>query len=204
MIKKLFKPFLDFREFFVLIELLVIYMCLALPFAKVEFIEGFSNLRPVSILIPVYGLYFGMAGAWASGIGNLLFDVLTGGLAWSSSAGFIANFALPIFYRILWRLISPRSISVTNSLKFCQFALVVFIATALKCLIIAPVIAYCYPEVPIFDFCVSVYASDGVFPLFPGIAILIMINPYYDEKTQRFKRDLFLKDFRYGETKSNV
>ena len=44
------------------------------------------------MLYPVYGIFFGLPGCFATALGNLIADILSDSLRWSSIAGFIANF----------------------------------------------------------------------------------------------------------------
>ena len=41
--------------------LLMIYLIVSIPFKVMEIIPGFTDIRPVAMLQPVYGIFFGIA-----------------------------------------------------------------------------------------------------------------------------------------------
>ena len=48
------------------IILLAVYLVISLPFKSLAIIPGFTDVRPVCMLMPVYGIFFGLPG-WQMG-----------------------------------------------------------------------------------------------------------------------------------------
>ena len=51
--------------------LTAVYLVVAVPFKVMSVIPGFADIRPVLMLNPVYGIFFGIPGCIAFAIGNL-------------------------------------------------------------------------------------------------------------------------------------
>ncbi len=86
---------------FILLTLILIavYLIIAIPFKVISIIPGFTDIRPVMLFKPVFGVFFGIPGCFAFAIGNLIGDIMSDSLRWSSIAGFAANFLAPfVFY----------------------------------------------------------------------------------------------------------
>jgi energy-coupling factor transport system substrate-specific component len=78
----------------------------------IPLIPGITEVRVANIFPMVFGLLFGPAGAWGSGIGNLIGDMFGGTLGPTSMAGFVGNFLLgylPYTMWITWIPFSERS-----------------------------------------------------------------------------------------------
>ena len=71
--------------------LLAAYLVVAIPFKAMNLIPGFTDVRPVMALGPVYGIFFGPVGCLACGFGNLLADAVDHAIRWTSIAGFASN-----------------------------------------------------------------------------------------------------------------
>ncbi len=80
--------------------LTAVYLVVAVPFKVMSVIPGFADIRPVLMLNPVYGIFFGIPGCIAFAIGNLIGDLLSDSLRWSSIGGFIANFIGPFLFYV--------------------------------------------------------------------------------------------------------
>ncbi len=63
--------------------LTAVYLVVAVPFKVMSVIPGFADIRPVLMLNPVYGIFFGIPGCIAFAIGNLIGDLLSDSLRWS-------------------------------------------------------------------------------------------------------------------------
>ena len=62
--------------------LTAVYLVVAVPFKVMSVIPGFADIRPVLMLNPVYGIFFGIPGCIAFAIGNLIGDLLSDSLRW--------------------------------------------------------------------------------------------------------------------------
>ncbi len=78
--------------------LTAVYLIVSVPFKVMEIIPGFTDIRPVTMLQPVYGVFFGIPGCIAFAFGNLLTDMIGDSLRLSSIAGFAANFSGPFVF----------------------------------------------------------------------------------------------------------
>ena len=91
--------------------LVFVYLVIAIPFKVMSVIPGFTDIRPVMLLKPVFGIFFGIPGCIAFAIGNLIGDIMSDSLRWSSIAGFAANFLGPFVFFVFWRWISKEPFS---------------------------------------------------------------------------------------------
>ena len=185
--KEIFNAILDHKKRFLLFKLLIVYLLVALPFKTLDILPGFANIRPVVALNPVFVFFFGPIGAWASGLGNLSYDIISNSLAWSSIAGFIANFSVPLIMYKLWHMLMKRSLVINSWHTLGMYTLVIIIGALLKVLIITPAIIFLYPEMQALDFAIAVLATDITFPLIPGIAIIIFMQNHYGFKDYQEK-----------------
>jgi len=62
------------RKVVLIAILLLVYLIIALPFKQLAVIPGFSDVRPVYMLQPVFGIFFGIPGCLACAVGNLIGD----------------------------------------------------------------------------------------------------------------------------------
>lgn len=168
-----------------LFKLLLIYLLVALPFQVLVILSGFTNIRPVIALCPIFVFFFGPTGAWATGLGNLAYDIIANSLAWSSIAGFIANFSSPLVMYMLWHRIAKTPFSIHNLHTLGIYTIVIIVGALLNVIIIAPSIMFFYPEVPILNFVSPVLYNNIIFPLVPGVAIIIFMQNYYGLKDYR-------------------
>ena len=85
-----------------------IYSAALLAFkTAIPLIPGITEVRVGNIFPMPFGLMFGPAGAWGSGIGNLIGDLFGGTLTPSSLAGFVGNFLLGYLPYALWTTLVP-------------------------------------------------------------------------------------------------
>ena len=107
--------------------LVLIHMVLSLPFKVMIMIPGFTDIRPVTCVQPIFGLFYGQTGALAFAVGNLISDVLSDSLQWSCIAGFIANYLYVVMVYKLWHRIRKKAFALREgrdffrilSLSFC-------------------------------------------------------------------------------------
>lgn len=57
-------------------------------------IPGFTWIRPANALTPIFGILFGLPGAFGCAIGNFIADAFAGFLSVGSIGGFVGNFIL--------------------------------------------------------------------------------------------------------------
>jgi len=83
-----------------------LYAALLIPFKPIPIIPGFTEIRPAVAVPLVFGLLFGPAGAWGSGLGNVIGDFFGGTLSLGSLFGFAGNF---LFALTPYKLLGPAA-----------------------------------------------------------------------------------------------
>lgn len=156
--------------------LIAVYLIVSIPFKVMEIIPGFTDVRPVSILMPVYGIFFGILGCMAYAVGNLITDIISDSLKWSSIAGFAANFLGPFFYYLFWIKLSKQSFNLRNRKNILKHTAVIIVDSLLIAGIITPFVELSYPEVNSGMFFSVVLGNSFVFPFFIGIPLIILMQ----------------------------
>ncbi len=168
--------------------LVAIYLAIAVPFRSLAFMQGLTDVRPVAMLMPVYGVFFGPVGAWAFAVGNTVGDVVAGNFGWASIGGFLANFAAVYVYFIVWNRLVKTRITLSDWRGLGQFFASVVAATAVTVAILVPVVAIFEPTVDLAYFGQIVMINNCVFALVPGIAIIIIMESEYGMTPYREQR----------------
>ena len=156
--------------------LVIIYLVMAIPFKVLEVIPGFTDVRPVMMLQPVYGIFFGIPGCLANAIGNLIVDIMSGGLRWSSLAGFAANLAYPYLMWLIWTKLRDKPFDLRRGGTVGLFALTVIASACLQSLIISPAVAWAYPDVDVMLFALTVVGNGALFPIVFAIPLIIVLQ----------------------------
>jgi len=82
-----------------------LYAALIIPFKPIPIIPGFTEIRPAVAVPLVFGVLFGPAAAWGSGLGNVIGDFFGGTLGLGSVFGFFGNFFFALTpYKLLGSL----------------------------------------------------------------------------------------------------
>ena len=156
--------------------LIFVYLIVALPFKVMEVIPGFTDIRPVSMLMPVYGIFFGVPGCMAYAIGNLITDAVSDSLRWSSIAGFVANFLGPFCYYFFWTRMSKTEFSLREGRSILKHILLILVDALLVAGIITPSVALSYPDIDAGLFFMMVMINSTTFPIFIGIPLIILMQ----------------------------
>lgn len=128
------------------------------------------------MLQPIYGVFFGIPGCLASAVSNLICDILSDSLRWSSIGGFIANFLGPMCFYIYCKFITKGNYSLKSFKKLAFHCIVIFISATIQTAIITPMVKMIYPDVDSFVFAVSVMMNNTVFPILIGIPVIILMQ----------------------------
>ena len=166
-----------------IIMLIAVYLILAFPFKALEIIPGFTDIRPVNMLVPIYGIFFGIPGCLVFAFGNLFMDFVSGSLRLTSVAGLVANFAGPYLIHIYYNKISKKPFELENVKNVLVFVAVVFVSAVLEAVIITPFVALLYPDVDAGLFALSVITNDLIFPVFFGMPIIMLMQKELGFKT---------------------
>ena len=161
------------RRFF---GLLAVYLVVAIPFKAMNLIPGFTDIRPVQALGPIYGIFFGPLGCLASACGNLAGDAIDDALRWTSIAGFAANFLGPLLVWLYWTRVSRTPFSLRTARDLLKHSLVLVAMAVLEDAIIAPAVALVYPEVDAALFAAAVFGNTAGFPIVLGIPLSILMQ----------------------------
>lgn len=164
------------RNVGVFVILLGVYIAIALPFKVLTVIPGFTDVRPVSMLQPVYGIFFGIPGCLAFAVGNLIGDIVSDSLRWSSIAGFVGNFAAPYIMYVFWCRLRKKCFDLRSGKALALMAMLVAVDACVQAAIIAPAVAVAYPGVEIAVFIASVLGNGIAFPLAFSIPLIILMQ----------------------------
>lgn len=156
--------------------LIAVYLIVAIPFKVMEIIPGFADIRPVMLLQPIYGVFFGIPGCIASAVGNLICDAISDSMRWSCIGGFIANFIGPFVFYLYCTRITKTEFRLNSPKRLLIHSGLIFFSAALQVLIITPMVEAFYPEVFSMLFALSVMLNTSLFPLFIGIPIMILMQ----------------------------
>ena len=160
----------------VFLALVVVYLVLAVPFRVMTVIPGFTEIRPVQLLKPVYGVFFGIPGCFAFAVGNLIGDLLGDSLRWSSIAGFAANFAGPFVFWLFWSRVSKTPFALRTGGDLRKQLAATVASGAVEALLITPVVMLVYADVDAGLFAATVFLNGTVFPLLLGIPLMILMR----------------------------
>ena len=156
--------------------LLLVFLVVAIPFKVMSVIPGFTDIRPVSLLQPVYGVFFGIPGCMAFAIGNLIGDIVSDSLRWSSIAGFAANFAGPFIFYLFGCKLSKTPFSLRSGKSLLKQTAVTAASAIAQAVLITPAVVLIYPEVSGWLFASTVMLNGSVFPLLLGIPLIILMQ----------------------------
>ena len=109
-------------------------------------------------------------------MGNLVGDVFSDGLRWSSIAGFIANFAYPYLMYLFWCRLRKEPFNMRRSRTIVLMVVTMVVLAVLQAIIITPFVALLYPDVDAALFATSVTCNGSAFPVFFGIPLMILMQ----------------------------
>lgn len=163
---------------FILLTLILIavYLIIAIPFKVISIIPGFTDIRPVMLFKPVFGVFFGIPGCFAFAIGNLIGDIMSDSLRWSSIAGFAANFLAPFVFYLFFVKFAKTEFSLRTGKDLLKQLAVVVVSSVVETLIIAPSVKLIYPEVELNLLSLTIFLNGTAFPLLLGIPLMILMQ----------------------------
>lgn len=156
--------------------LTAVYLIVSIPFKVMEIIPGFTDIRPVSMLMPVYGIFFGIPGCLAYAIGNLITDIVSDSLRWSCIGGFAANFLGPFIYYLFWIILSKKPFHLREAKNILKHIAIILIDALIVTGIITPSVEFSYPEVSSTVLFTTVMVNSTTFPIFIGIPLIILMQ----------------------------
>jgi hypothetical protein len=139
-------------------------------------IPGFTDIRPVVLLGPIYAVFFGLPGCWVMALGNLVMDAISGSLRWSSIPGFAANFLGPWLIYLLCVRRAKKPFSLRTGRDLLKHCWILILSAALQTVLITPAVALLYPEVDAGLFALTVMLNDTAFPIVFGIPLMILLQ----------------------------
>ncbi len=164
------------RRIITYLILIIVYLILAIPFKALTIIPGFSDIRPVTLLGPIYALFFGIPGCSIFALMNIVMDAISGGLMWSSIAGFAANFIGPFLILLYWTKYSKTPLHLKKPGNIVHFSLTLTIVAVIQAAIITPFVALLYPDVDWLLFFGTVVFNTAVFPIVLGIPLILLLR----------------------------
>lgn len=178
----------SFRTVGLFAALIFVYLVLAIPFRVMVVIPGFTEIRPVQLLKPVYGVFFGIPGCLAFAVGNLIGDCLSDSLKWSSIAGFAANFVGPFVFWLFWNRLSKTPFALRDGKDLLKQLAVTAVSAALEALLITPFVMLAYTDVDAMLFAATVFLNGSVFPLLLGIPLMILMQEEFGFRPRTVRR----------------
>ncbi len=101
----------------------VLYFALIYPFQQFNIFQGSGDYLRVGIgILTAFSLLFGPAAAWGAGIGNIIYDVSTGGLTTISIFGFVVNFLIAYLPYKLWNNLTAEKPDLRSAKKIGLFS----------------------------------------------------------------------------------
>ena len=164
------------RMLLTVVTLTVVYLIVSVPFKVMEIIPGFTDIRPVSMLEPAYGIFFGIPGCFAFAVGNLITDIVSDSLRWSSIAGFIANFAGPFCFYLFWDRLSRVPFELRGIKNILKHIAVIAVAALVQAALITPAVRLLYPEVDHWLLFMTIMINSTSFPILLGIPLIIVLQ----------------------------
>ena len=156
--------------------LVAVYLVMALPFRTMIIIPGFTDVRPVMALGPIYAVFFGPAGCLASAVGNLLADIGGGALRITSIHGFLSNLLGPLLIWIYWTRISRTPFALRTLRDIVKYSLVVVAAALIETFIVAKSVSLIYPDVNDVMLAKAMFTNMVLFPILFGIPLGILMQ----------------------------
>ena len=168
------------------LALVAIFLLFALPFKAMSLIPGFTNVRPVDALGPIYALFYGPVGCLAMACGNLISDIMDDSLRWSSMAGFSANFLGPFLIWLFWCRWAKHPFALRTFRQLLVHTALLAVVAILECAIITPAVVIAYPDVNASFFACCVLFNTTFFPIFLSIPMTMLMQ---EELGFRFFRE---------------
>ena len=165
--------------------LVAVYLVVALPFKAMNLIPGFTDVRPVMALGPLYGIFFGPVGCLACGFGNLVADAVDHAIRWTSIAGFASNALGPLLVWWFWTRVSRTPFSLRTPRDLLRHSLLLVAMSALETAIVAPAVALVYPEVDAGLLAWTVFGNTAGFPIGLGIPLAMVLQEEFGFEPSR-------------------
>jgi hypothetical protein len=156
--------------------LILTYLILAVPFKVMSVIPGFTDIRPVTMLGPIYALFYGVPGCTIFAVMNVVMDAVSGELMWTSIPGLIANFVGPFLILIYWKRFAKTAPRLKKLGNILHFSLTLILAAVIEAAIITPWIAILYPNVDWMLFFMTVTINNSLFAIVFGIPLIILMK----------------------------
>lgn len=156
--------------------LLAVYLVVAVPFKVMSVIPGFTDIRPVILLEPVYGIFFGIPGCIAFAAGNLIGDIVSSSLKWTSIAGIFTGFAGPFLYYLFWNKLFSTSFSLRTGKDLLKQVCSTLSIASVETVILSIAVKWRYPDVNIRLFALTVMINESLFPIALGIPLMILMQ----------------------------
>lgn len=163
-------------------SLSVIFILLAVPFKVMNLLPGFTEIRPVDSLNMLYGLMFGIYGALACALGNLVADILGGTFMISSWAGFASNFIGTYIAYIIWYGIAKKQPHINNIKQVIIFILDSVIVAVIIAIIVALGVWISYDNIEGFTIFAQVFLNTVFFSVVLAMPMIIVLNVEYGIK----------------------
>lgn len=171
--------------------LIGIHLVVALPFKAWVLIPSFTDIRPVSGLLPIYGIYLGPIGGFATAIANSIEDGLSDMLTWSSIGGFLSNLLVPYLYYKLWDLLLKKPFQVKNLGDLGGYTILSAILAGFHACIVSLGVSLVSPEVQFLSVALTIFVNNFFFSMVLGLPLSILLQSQFGHRCFSDKRGCY-------------
>ncbi|MGD6808310.1 MAG: QueT transporter family protein [Candidatus Bathyarchaeia archaeon] len=160
----------------------VVYEALVFPTQGFTIFGGHADFGRVGVGIPVaFSFLFGPAAAWGAAIGNIIRDIITGGLDLASISGFIGNFLIGYLPYKLWSKITSEKPDMRSLKKVGLFIGLAAFSCVLCGLLIGAELDW-LGYAPFIPTAPLIGLSNSLWAVTLGPIVLALAYPYVSKK----------------------
>ncbi|MEG2687253.1 MAG: hypothetical protein RR954_09100 [Christensenellaceae bacterium] len=196
--RELFLPFNSKKAFLCMLALIGIHLVVAMPFKSWVLIPEFTDIRPVTGLLPVYGVFMGPIGGFATAFANLIEDALTGMLTWGSIAGFVSNLLVPYLYYKLWYCFFKKPFEVKTGKDLIGYSLLALLLSLMQAAIIAGCVYAIGTPVQAGELFAGICINNFFFAMLMGLPLIMVLHTQFGYTDFGSKRDRYLMPVHKG------
>ncbi len=190
--REFFLPFNSKKAFLCMLALIGIHLVMAMPFKSWVLIPEFTDIRPVAGLLPVYGVFMGPVGGFATAFANFIEDALTGMLTWGSVAGFVSNLLVPYLYYKLWYCFFKKPFEVKTGKDLIGYSLLVLLLSLMQAAMIAGFVYAIGTSVQAGEFFVAIFINNFFFAMLMGLPLIMVLGTQFGYTDFGSKKDQYL------------
>ncbi len=190
--RELFLPFNSKKAFLCMLALIGIHLVVAMPFKSWVLIPALTDIRPVAGLLPVYGVFMGPVGGFATAFANFVEDALTGMLTWGSIAGFVSNLLVPYLYYKLWYCFFKKPFEVKTGKDLIGYLLLALLLSLMQAAMITGFVYAIGMPVQAGAFFAAICSNNFFFAMLMGLPLIMVLRAQFGHTDFGSKRERYL------------